>query len=400
MKKYCKNVDITDRYFILDSVYDCLRGGNNGRNKMTRRDTLEMFEEYTGVPASLWKTLSENFDRYDVFRGAINTIVDAIQMEIINRDYKWKPIWHTFRKENDKVRKIGIQDIKQQIYDYIAVNGLKEVLNKKIGYYQCAALPHKGQVFGKKAIEKWVRHEKMRHAWKGDARHYYENIDKNKLKKLLKKYVDNEPLLHLVFALIDSFEKGLEIGSYLSQYLANFYMSFAYHYVEENMVKIRKHRNGTKEKVRLVLHQLYYMDDIAFFGNSLKDLKSAVKMFRKWMWDNLGVEIKQDDQWINFQDGYIDMMGFCVSRVKTWVRSRIFLRLRRNVKKVQKDKEISLAAARRIISRNGWTDNSMCKHWIKKNKVTDITKLCKEMVKHAKNVIRLETRKGHYCAVA
>ena len=395
MKKYCKNVDITDRNFIKNSVLQCLRGNKNGSGKMTRRDTLHMFQTYSGVSYNTLEYLAKS-GQYNAFNGTIETIVDVIRQEILSQDYHWKPIWHTYRKENDKVRRIGIQDVKQQLYDYIAVNGLKELFDKKIGQFQCAAIPKRGQKYGMEVIKKWIKNHEIRYVWKGDARHYYENINVEKLKNLLKRYVKNDPLLHLTFALIDSFDQGLEIGSYLSQYLANFYMSFAYHYVEENAFKDRKQKNGQVKRKRLVYHQLYYMDDMAFFGKSLSDLKMAVKHFKKWMWEELGIEIKEGDDWIDLKDGYIDMMGFCISREKVTVRSRIFLRCRRGIKKAKKEKVITLKLARRLVSLDGWLKNSDCRHWRKKNKADQIIKICKEVIRDDKNVIRLTTKSGKY----
>lgn len=163
-----------------------------------------MFQDYSGLPFHFLKGIATQ-KQYWMFDGIIDTITDSIQNEIKDQSYKWKPIWYSEKLEGNKIRKIGIQDIKQQLYDYIAVNGLMELFKKKIGYYQCAAIPGKGQVMGKKSIEKWLKSGKTRYGWKGDVSKYYENINKNRLKELLKKYVKNDALLHLTFSLIDSF---------------------------------------------------------------------------------------------------------------------------------------------------------------------------------------------------
>lgn len=399
MKRYCKDIDITNRKFIKEAILTCLSGGENGKAKYSRTDTLKMFHEYSHLSMEFLKGIAKTGDYY-LFDGIINTIAEGIRSEIINREYTWKPIWHKYHRENEKVRKIGIQDIKQQLYDYIAVNGLKEVLVKKIGYYQCAAIPKKGQMFAKDAIKKWLRNPAMKYAWKGDAKHYYENINTHKLKKLLERCVKNEPLLHLTFALIDSFEKGLEIGSYLSQYLANFYMSFAYHYASEELFKVRNHRNGTSSRVRLISHVIIYMDDILFLGKSSKDLKMAVKRFKKWVSKNLDITIKKDEKWMDLKNGYIDMVGFYISPKKTIVRRRIFIRYRRLLTKIKRAKMITNKQARRMVSLDGWLQNADCRHWRKRNKAEEIIKMCKETISNEKNVIRFTTTKGHYRAVA
>lgn len=388
MKKYCKNVDITERDLITKAVRQCLDG------EMCRRDTLQMFRDYSGLPYGFLKGIAVSH-QYKLFDGIIRTIVDGIQVEIKEERFVWKPIWYTWRRENDKLRHIGIQNVKQQLYDYVAVIGLDEVLRKKIGYYQCAAISGKGPLVGAKAVKKWVRNKNMRYAWKGDAHHYYENIDIEKLKALLARYVGNRLLLKLVFALIDSFEQGLSIGSYLSQYLANFYMSFAYHHATENLYKMRKHRNGTIERVRLANHVLIYMDDILFIGTSLKDMKMAVKKFRAWCWGNLHIEIKPGDTYIDLRTGYIDMMGFLISRDRFIVRPRIFRRYRKAIKTVRKTGKITRKQATRITSLSGWTKNTQCKRWIKRNKADEILRLSKEMISNGKNVVYLKDAAGN-----
>lgn len=394
MKKCCKSVDITDRNFIKMCVLKCLKGGRNGKSKLNRPDTLRMFQEYSGVPMSLLKKIAKDHTYY-MFDRIIDTVVDGIRQEILNGKFVWKPIWYTTRRDNGKLRRIGIQDIKQQLYDYIAVEGLAEVL-RKIGYYQCAAIPGKGQVMGMRAIKRWLRNNGLRYAWKGDARHYYENIDICRLKELLERYVDNKLLLKLVFALIDSFDKGLSIGSYLSQYLANFYMSFAYHHATENLFKIRKHKNGMRERVRLIAKAVFYMDDILFLGKSLKDLKMGIKQFREWIWDGQKIELKEPDQYIDLRTGYIDMMGFLISRKKVIVRPRIFRRFRRDIKEIRKTGIMTKRQAKRLISRDGWLKNAQCKHFCKRNKVYELIAIAKEMISDGKDIIFFKDARNNH----
>lgn len=116
--------------------------------------------------------------------GLINTAIDGIQQEIIHKKYIVKPI--RYRKQTDKcngkIRNIGIQDVKQQIYDYIAVYAMGELFRKKLGFYQCGALKKKGNDFRAKAIKRWLSDHSIRWAWQDDVKQYYETIPKKKLK--------------------------------------------------------------------------------------------------------------------------------------------------------------------------------------------------------------------------
>ena len=390
MKRCCKRIDIANRILIERAVRDCISG------KMNRGDAIRMFSEYSKLPYEIIKKIcKEHF----MMEGLINTVIEGIQQEIIEKKYVVKPIRYRYQvdKCNGKVRKIGIQDVKQQIYDYIAVYAMEELFQKKIGFYQCGALKNKGCEFGAKAIKKWVDNHDIRWGWQADIRHYYETIPKGKLKELLRRDVDNDDVIHLVFFLIDSFEGGLSIGSYLSQYLANYYMSYACHYVNEQAYKLRKHRNGTANRVNLVSHALFQMDDILIVSKSLKDLKMAVKRFSSYVSEFLGLEIKETSKFIDLSVTYIDILGRKISRRSLTVRSSNFLRFRRTAKKVRKrvhqKKEVPLSLAKSYIGRYGAIKHSNTQRFQQKYHVSEDVKRCKEIVstherrKYGKNEI-------------
>lgn len=87
MKRYCKNVDITDRKLIQKAVYKCLR------NKYKRNDVLEMFSEYSGLSKDFIKRVFEEFG-IKALRPFTETAVDGIREELIQNKIKFKPIWH------------------------------------------------------------------------------------------------------------------------------------------------------------------------------------------------------------------------------------------------------------------------------------------------------------------
>ena len=142
MKTYCKTVDITDRKLIQKAVYKCLK------KKYKRRDSLTMFSEYTGLPTDTIKGMFNEFG-LNGMKPMVETVVDGIREEIIQGNIHFQPIWHREKIDasGQKVRRIGIQNIKQQIYDYIAVEAMKDFL-RRIGEYQCAALKGRGQSYG------------------------------------------------------------------------------------------------------------------------------------------------------------------------------------------------------------------------------------------------------------
>jgi hypothetical protein len=105
LKRCCKRIDITNRILVERAVRDCISG------KMNRGDTIRMFSEYSKLPCEIIKKIcKEHF----MMEGLINTVIDGIQQEIIEKKYIVKLIRYRYQvdKCNGKVRKIGIQDVK------------------------------------------------------------------------------------------------------------------------------------------------------------------------------------------------------------------------------------------------------------------------------------------------
>lgn len=163
---------------------------------------------------------------YSSISDIITSLAETLQKKIKERDYQFPPIWYSEKIDgsSQKLRRIGIQNIKQQIYDYIAVMGMDSFINR-IGEYQCASIKERGQMYGIKSIQKWLRNKSIKYAGKCDIRKCYPSIDREKLMVFLSRHIENDLLLDLISHLIYSFEEGLSIGSYLSQFLCNLYLS-------------------------------------------------------------------------------------------------------------------------------------------------------------------------------
>lgn len=401
MKRYCKYIDITDRNLISEATYTCLE------EKYNRRDTIRMLSEYSHIQENILHDMYKIFGKR-VLYPLIETIIDGIHQELINKRIVIKPIWYTVKIDGSsgKERRIGIQDIKQQIYDYIAVLGLNDML-RRIGEYQCASIKGRGQLMGAKCIERWMRNKSIRCAAKLDIKKCFESINHNKLMKWLKKYIKNNMLLYLIRKLVNTFEQGLSIGSYLSQFLCNLYMSRLYHEIHENMFHIRKHRDGTSSRVNLVKRSLFYMDDILILGSNNKHVHMAIKKIIKFAKKEMGLEIK--DTWTAFTVPYkdrkydktfVDMMGYRAFRWHITIRRSIFKRIRRAYMRIWKyyktHHKIPLRMAQRCMSYFGYfkhTDSCKVK---KKYRVYRIKKMCRSVMRN-ESKIRMRTATCQNC---
>lgn len=385
MKRYLKNFELTYD-FVKASIYDCLN-----QRRWKRRDTAYMLADYLQLylyenhkPIQNKKELARQIQR-NIYEDKTQLfyLVDFMALkiyeEICNRKITLDPIRYEERVDgiSKKVREIGISSMKQQLYDYIVVNACKVMFDAKICHYQCASIPNKGQVFGKAAIETWIRTnpKKCRYIWKGDIKKFYPSVNHEILKKLLARDIKNETVLYILFTLIDTYKEGLCIGSYLCQYLANYYLSYAYHFISETLCVERRGK-----RIKLVSYVLFYMDDIIMMSSSKKNLKKAVKELEKYLNDFLDLQLKPTHQIFPLDSRPIDMMGFQIYTYKTTIRKRIYNKANRTFKRANKAKQLTLKQAYRVVSYNGYFRNSYSSKYIRKVNLDTLLERAKEKI--------------------
>lgn len=277
-------------------------------------------------------------------------LVQEIYTEIYNRRLTFAPI-HRFvhiEPTNGKKRIIGVQSIKQQIVDYLAVEAMETFLQAKLGYYQAASSKGKGQLFTARALRKWsYKSEYWVHV---DARQCYPSIDHEILMGILKKYIKSSDILYIARTLLETYSTGLDIGSYFSLRMAQLVLSFAYHF-NENQYKIRRDK-----RKQLITHQVWYMDDAILLSNDKRDLRQATRSLEKYMKTTLHLELKLWKICKVSDQEPIDLAGYVIRPNSVTLRSGIFLRAHRAYREY--NKKPSLTKAARVCSYWGWIKHS------------------------------------------
>jgi retron-type reverse transcriptase len=115
-----------------------------------------------------------------------------------------------------------------------------------------------------------------------DVRKYFDSISHEILLQKLNDKFKDKALLQLFGQIINSYEVkpsiGLPIGNLTSQYFANFYLSFADHYIKEQL--------NVKAYMR-------YMDDMVLWGNNKQQLLQVMQRFIYYLKNHLGLEVKE-----------------------------------------------------------------------------------------------------------
>ena len=146
-----------------------------------------------------------------------------------------------------------------------------------------------------------------------DIKKFYSSINHDALKRIVRRKIKDKDLLWLLDEIIDSAD-GLPIGNYLSQYLANLYLAYFMHKVNEE----------------LKVESAEYADDIVFFADSKEALHEVFRIIRRYIEDGLNLTIKGNYQIfpiaVNRYDKRgraLDYVGYNFFRKQKLMRKRI-----------------------------------------------------------------------------
>ena len=344
LKSYCKGL-VIDRDLIARAYVEWLSGQAGHKNEHRVR------EEY----------------------GNAEALIDEILWEVTLRTLEFRPIHRYERVEptNGKHRIIGVESVKQQICDYVAILALEPLLDAKVGFYQVASIPGKGQRLARGALRRWSKEKSTYHV-KADVKQCYPSIKSETVMRVLRKYVRSADVLYLCECLLATYDGGLEIGSYFSLKMAVLVLSFAYHHVES----LGKTRRG--KWVPLVRHQIWHMDDLILIGNNKRDLRMAVRNLERFLKKEFGLSLKP---WKIAKTGDkepLDMGGWVVRNGRVTLRSGLFLRARHAFARYAKAPSIKLA--RRCASYWGWLIHSDSDGFMKNHNIVAIMRKARRAV--------------------
>jgi RNA-directed DNA polymerase len=169
-----------------------------------------------------------------------------------------------------------------------------------------------------------------RYCLKLDVKKFYPSIDHDVLKQLLRKKFTDQDLLWLLDEIIDSTD-GLPIGNYLSQYFANFYLSYFDHWIKE------------EKKVKYFFR---YADDLVILSDNKPYLHQLLSEIRIYLQERLKLQVKKNYQVFPVDDRGIDFVGY--------VFRHTHIRLRKSIKKRFARMLHNNKRAQSIASYRGW----------------------------------------------
>ena len=297
-----------------------------------------------------------------------------IQKMLLGRTYKTSQYRSFILKERGKNREVvDLPYYPDRIVQWALMLQISPIFMRLFISDTYAAVVGKGSHKCLYKLHKFMRDkEGTKYCLKLDVKKYFNNIDKEILKQMLRRYIKCEGTLWLLDEIIDSYPQGIPIGNYTSQYFGNFYLSEFDHWIKE-----QKH----------IKYYLRYMDDLIILHNSkefLHNLKNEIDEYLE------GLHLKLKNNWQVFPSivrgvdyvGYRSFDKFTLLRKATKKRmkkaSRVIL------KRIENKQELTKHNLGTYASYNG-----ILKHCsgfrLRKNSLQKIDKFIKEEHKKCRN---------------
>ncbi len=316
---------------------------NNLYNQIISIENLQLADE----KARKGKTRSYGVLKHDKSRE--QNILDLHKM-LKEGTYKTSP-YDIFIKKTPKIRKIyRLPYFPDRIAHHAVMNIMEPIWYKvfSVNSYSCIKGRgiHQALVDLKRYLKKDP--EGTKYCLKIDIKKFYDNIDHDILKAIIRKKIKDVRLLTLLDEVIDS-APGVPIGNYLSQYFANLYLTYFDHWLKE---------------VKGVKYYLRYADDIVILASNKEFLHSLFKDMDRYLREELKLEIKGNWQIFPVEDRGIDFVGYVFFHKYVLLRKSIKKNFARTLYKFRKRN--LLIDKNQIASWIGWAKHCNSTNLLKK----------------------------------
>lgn len=320
MKRYG---DIYDKICTMENLYEAHRNA--------RKDKL-FYKEVQMVDADPEKYLRQ------------------IQEMLVNETYEVSEYTISVINDKGKERELAkLPYFPDRIIQWAIMLQIEHVFMEVFCSHTCASIKNRGISKAKELVEGYLNQDKegTQYCLKIDVSKFYPSIDHAILKELLARKFKDKRLLNLLFKIVDSSPngKGVPIGSYLSQYLANFYLAYFDHYI--------------KEKLHLS-YVVRYMDDIIVLSDSKEHLHEVRRKIDEYLTEKLHLHLKDNWQVFPVDVRGVDFVGFRFFHGYTLLRKRTCKKFKCRMNKIKQKQDKG-----ELINYSEWCSANSYKGWLK-----------------------------------
>ena len=295
------------------------------------------------------RTIRNQFDKYLTYDNLMKAhklsrkgktlrreivLFDLKQEEYIKRIYEQLKTgqyqhggYRTFIITIPKERKVqASRYIDRIVHRWVVDNFLKPYFETQFINTTYACIKNRGMHKAALAVQDAMKQCKNKwqeyYILKMDVAKYFQNIDKNILFEIIKRKIKDKKLLNLMWKIIYSEEsqKGMPIGNYTSQTLANIYLNEVDQYA--------KHKLKCKYYFR-------YMDDTIILLKTKQEAIEVLEKIKKFLKEKLELELNSKTQIFKSKQG-VNFCGYKINEYRLKIRTRGKKSLKDKVKKLEK----------------------------------------------------------------
>lgn len=255
-------------------------------------------------------------------------LLSRIQRMLKNKSYRVSKYKHSTICDKGKTRELmKLPYFPDRIIQWAIMLQVEEIFVKSFCSHTCASIKNRGIHRAARLVRRYMKdEEEARYCLKLDVKKFYPSINHSILKILLRRKFKDRDLLELLDKIIDSMPDGVgvPIGSYLSQFLANYYLCRFDHWLKEE--------KGVRRVVR-------YMDDIVIFHHSKEYLHALRKEISSYLSENLNLKLKENWQIFPVRARGVDFVGYRHFFGFRLLRKKTCKRFKRKMMKIKKKVE-------------------------------------------------------------
>lgn len=234
--------------------------------------------------------------------------LQALHHNLVNKNYRTST-YTTFQVYEPKERTVSrLPYYPDRITHHAIMNVLEPLFVKVFTADTYSCIKKRGIHAAANGVKMALKDQPgTQYCLKLDITKFYPSINHDVLKALLRRKFKDADLLWLLDEIINSAE-GLPIGNYLSQYLANFYLTYFDHWLKEQ---------------QQVQYYFRYADDMIILANSKEQLHSLFANIKQYLNEKLKLSVKSNWQIFPVSSRGIDFVGYVFYHTHTRLRKCI-----------------------------------------------------------------------------
>lgn len=279
-------------------------------------------------------------------RDHIDQAVDGYAVALSTGTYEFGEMASAYVMER-KRRKIDYPaHLADRIYEQAFVNVAGALMISKMTADTYSGIKGRGT---RRIVDKIERAVRENPGWvrvQTDFEHFYQSIDHDILKRLIRNVFKDRKAVEFIDRIVDRFSPGLAIGRLISAYLANLFLTPLDHLLKET------------EHVPLVFR---YMDDIVCIVPTIQEARKVLKTIKAFADENR-LTIKRNARISRLDEG-IDLCGYVFYPDHTRLRKSIKERMKRSIRRWRNADDATFK--RKLASHFGWCKHADCRHLVR-----------------------------------